>query len=351
MLFESIAETVRVPFEPITLVRPAGPYARLLGLEVGQPQAPAAEFLVRLLSGYDSHQAYLRSKFGSQYKNLENHLRGRHRPTDTSLKLLADITGESVDFLLKCHGASPEGPLVPGALVAFELFESLPSKLSNSLWEVEVACPCCGANVVHDAKAWWRKHGPLLGEAEVRFVERMLNAIFGGELVCRLRSEVMKDSGEAGLQGWDTFAAPERHPMGHWIAEGQRLLRCNTLAEVAARMNLQGGEGQHFSHARLKKWSSGQDLMPVKMTTAFTEACARPSWNWIRLAAARAFAVLTEFVMAACPAPLSRAEAQQVVHSRYLAIAHKFVLVSTKVHRNLEERLKLVEKKDESAGS
>lgn len=339
VLFESIAEEVRVPFEPLTLLRQPGPYARLLGLEVGQAQAPHVEFLFRLLTGHDSHQAYLRREIGPQYKNLENLVRGRHRLTETTLTVLSSLLGVSVEDLVRCQGAAPDGPLVPGILVAFELAEAVPSKLSSLLFSTDVPCPCCGTNVLHDAKAWWRQHAAALGEAEWRFVERMLNAVLGAFLIRALLGPTKDGEDRAWLATIDALADPARHPMGQWLAEGQRLLGCETLADLARQMHLMGDQGEAFSQPRLKKWSSGQDPMPPAMAGAMIKACNDPEWTWWRLAFARSFAMLTEFVMAASPDGLSRKDAQQIVHSRYLAIYNKYNIVARLFIRRLADRI------------
>ena len=339
VLFESIAEEVSVPFEPLTLLRQPGPHARLLGLEVGRAQAPHAEFLFRLLTGHDSHQAYLRREIGPQYKNLENLVRGRHRLTETSVTVLAGLLGVSQDYVSTWHGAAPDGPLMPGILLAFELLEAVPSKLSSLLFSTEVPCPCCGTNVLHDANVWWRKHAAALGEAEWRFVERMLNAILGAFLIRGLMGPITDGEDRAWLATIDALADPARHPMGQWLAEGQRLLGCESLADLAVRMKLTGDQGAAFSHPRLKKWSSGQDPMPAAMAGALIKACDDPEWTRWRLAFARSFAMLTEFLMAAWPDGLSRKDAQQIVHSRYQAIFNKYHIVARKIIRTLEDRM------------
>ncbi len=339
VLFESIAERVRLPFEPLTLLRQPGPYARLLGLEVGRAQVPHEEFLFRLLTGHDSHQAYLRREIGPQYKNLENLIRGRHRLTETTLTVLSSLLGVSVEDLVRCQGAAPDGPLVPGILVAFELAEAVPSKLSSLLFSAEVPCPCCGTNVLHDAKAWWRKQAPAFGEAEGRFVERMLNAILGAFVIRCLIAPTTGGDDRAWLATIDDLADPARHPMGQWLAESQRLLGCETLANLALRMNLTGDQGAAFSHPRLKKWSAGQDPIPPAMAGALIKACDDPEWTWWRLAFARSFAMLTEFVMAAGPDRLPRKDAQQLVHSRYLVIYNKYRIVARKIIRMLGDRV------------
>lgn len=135
-------ELLLPPFPVAAVLRPLGPYGRMLDLEPMVPMAPNPEFLVRLLTGRASHQACIRHEAGPQYKNLENLIRGRHKVSPTTKQLLADTLGISIDDVEKLDGSAPEGPLIPGILAVFQIFEGLPMRVTAGVLDRDVPCPC-----------------------------------------------------------------------------------------------------------------------------------------------------------------------------------------------------------------
>jgi hypothetical protein len=60
--------------------------------------------------------------------------------------------------------------------------------------------------------------------------------------------------------------APGKRPLGHWLLRIQRAAHCSSLAEFSNLMLRKGIKRNDFapSHDLLKKWSSGQQLTPMK---------------------------------------------------------------------------------------
>ncbi len=310
-------ELLLPPFPVAAVLRPLGPYGRMLDLEPMVPMAPNPEFLVRLLTGHASHQACIRHEAGPQYKNLENLIRGRHKVSPTTKQLLADTLGISIDDVEKLDGSAPEGPLIPGILAVFQIFEGLPMRVTAGVLDRDVPCPCCGKNLLDDVDAWWSRHAPGMGRAEYHFAERLLNALIGAGIFERFIGLFQKRA-ELFLDRLGGLSEPSRHPIGNWLAEAQTALACDSLPSLAAAMQLRGNAGALFSHGRLKKWSAGQDVMPMEAGEAIAEACGQPKGGMRRLIAARTIALTVDFVSASLPegATSGRREVQAVVHAR-----------------------------------
>lgn len=320
----TVGEFLTPPFQPVEILRVLGPYGRMLHLEPNISMAPDPEFLVRLVSDHASHQAYIRHEAGSDYKNLENLIRGKNNPSRTTKQVLAGRLGFPMDYLEKLAGSALDGPLIPDILAAFQILEGLPMRVTSGVLASEVPCHRCGKNLLADVEARWSKQVPGMRPAEYHFAERLLNAVLGASLIERLIAP-FKEQAELSLDRLDALANPLHHPIGNWLLEAQASMSCNSLAELAAAMQLRGGVGATFSHGRLKKWSAGQDVMPLEAGEAIAEACGQAKSGIRRLIAARSIALVTDFVTASWPATahvVSRKGAQEVVHARLVQLGN-----------------------------
>lgn len=319
----TISDLLLVPFEPLTVIRTLGCYGRMLALQPGVTSAPDAEFLFRLLTGYQSHQAYVRRHAGNHFKNLENLIRGRHHLSGTSRGLLASQLGIESGVLDQLDSSSPDGPLLPWLLTIFQAIEGLPTRVTSAILAIDVPCPCCGSNLLQDSESWWSAQPERFGVAESKFVDRMLNAIIGASIVEGFIGQ-FQTTPDPGLTALDSLTNPEHHPIGNWIAEMQEALGSANLAQLASAMQLQDGPGATFSHGRLKKWSAGLDVMPIDAATAIAAACGRFSAGGRRFLAARGFALVVDFVIAAAGGDGAsvRSVAQGIVHSRLKHLCH-----------------------------
>lgn len=339
----TVGELVRAatpPFSPVGVVRSLGPYGRMLELEPGCPKAPDPEFLVRLLTGFASHQAGIRKEAGKHYKNFENLIRGAHKVSHTTKVVLSSVLKLPMEDLENLEGSSPNGPLVPAILTMFQVAEGLPMRVSAGVLDREVPCPCCGHNLLNDVGSWWSRHAPGLGAAEYHFVERLLNALLGAGLIERIVSS-LTDRKTLDLDRLPGLANPSRHPIGNWLSEAQGVLSCQSLAELASAMQLRGGVGSTFTHGRLKKWSAGQDVMPLEAGEAIAEACGQKSNGMRRLKAARAISLVTEFVAAALPESsneLGRRAAQIIVLERLEQLGQNLWLAINAIDGKLPQR-------------
>ncbi len=341
MTVGDLVRAVTPPFPAVETAQRLGPYGRMFGLVPGQRKAPDPEFLVRLVTGDVSHQAGIRKAAGTYYKNLEHLIRGKHKLSSTTKGVLSSFLGIPMDVLESLEGSSPEGPLVPIVLTVFQIAEGLPMQLTSGVLDREVPCPCCGHNLLDDVGSWWSSHAPQMGKAEYLFVERLLNALLGAGLIERFVAGRL-DLKTSDLDRLGDLTNPARHPIGNWLSEAQLGLSCSSLAELAAAMQLRGGIGATFTHGRLKKWSSGQDVMPLVAGEAIAEACGQKSSGVRRLLAARAIAMITDFVAAAQPESggvVGRSAAQEIIHSRLEQLGKNLWLALNSMNGKLPQRI------------
>lgn len=302
------------PFEPVTVLRPPGPYGRLLNLKAGAAMPPDPEFVVRLLSDHKSHQAYLRQQASHDYKNLEHHLRGKHKLSERSKRELVAHLGISMEWLEKLDGHASDSALWPELLALFQMVEAFPMQLASTVLDQQVQCPHCKTNILHDVDKWWPKRAVDLSPTTYRFAERLLKALLGASLMEGLfRSD---QHARLSLKRLHALAHTAHHPIGNWLLQAQLALSCDSLAELAVAMQLRG---ETFTHARLKKWSSGQDVMPLTAAQAIVNVCAGPGPDMLGIMAARTLALISDFITAsvARDSPLSkRHRAQEIISDR-----------------------------------
>ena len=328
----ALEEMFIVPYESVTIIRPLGPYGRMLSLSPGVRSAPNADFLYRLLTNHSSHQALLRTATGDQFKNLENLIRGRHQVSATTRSVLAARLQCGLDFIAELDGSAPNGPLLPGLQQLVQLFEGIPSWLAGTILSVNVPCPCCGANMVNDVDVWWQRHAPSLGEAEYRFVERLLRALIGASL-CELLAHHLAGARPPSLGNLSVLANPVRHPIGNWLGEILAQLEFQSLSQLTAHMQLKGHAESAFAHGRLRTWSSGQDDMPFAEGQILARSVGTPPGNERRLCAARTIALATDFIMASAPGDdlSKRSKAQTVLDARVRALSVNTELVCRRI--------------------
>lgn len=318
----TVAEFLTPPFQQVSILRKLGPYGRMLRLEPATPKAPDPEFLVRLLTDHAGHQAHIRHGAGSHYKNLENLLRGTHKASSTTIDILTKHLSLPQGYLEEKAGSAADGPLMPDILALFKVIEGLPMRVTSITLSSVVPCPCCGENLLADVDAWWSNHAPGIGRAEYNFVERLLNALVGVGLVESIIATYSEPAPLA-FENLDRLANPLHYSIGNWIREAQAALSCKTLSALVTVMQLRGGIGATFSYGRLKKWSAGQDVMPLVAGEAIAEASGQAKSGIKRLMAARTIALATDFVAASWPTTVhavSREEAQKVVHARLVQL-------------------------------
>jgi hypothetical protein len=295
----TLGEYLVIPYWPITLQRPMRLFKGALGLHPGIAATPEPEFLVRLLTGHLSHQALVREAAGPYYKNLENLVRARHQPNSTTRNLLACRLNLHEDDLLGLSSGPGNGPLLPTLLAFFRMLEGAPLRFFGGVMtSSEVPCPHCGANLLDDVDAWWRDQPLKMEKAEYEFAERMLRATLAGFLLFLfLRNNVDR----APTAGTDlpSIGKPSRHPVGNWLAAVRDAHGCKDFYELAHKLPFDAPDGLNITQPRLKKWSSGQDLIPVSAGERLTVGLPEAGDLEIAFLAARTLALVVDFLCAA----------------------------------------------------
>ncbi|KAI5915560.1 hypothetical protein [Thauera sp. 2A1] len=331
-VYDNDPAALNTPFEPLTLQRPIQAFGKALDLTPGISAVPNPEFLTYLLTGHHNHAALIRNEVGNQFKNLENLLRGRHRTSGTTLRTLAAALGVSDAELASWSHGLADGPLLPRLLAGFQVLEELPLKLTTCLLATKVLCPHCGHNAIDDIDLWWKSQPAHLSQSEYRFAERLLRAATGAMLVFQfcnaLRSDSLHHTQLSGL------AKPGRHPIGNWLDTVRKACGCRTLSGLSDRMNLRGE--RDWLPSRLKKWSSGQNLIPNEAATALGKETGSPNSFAFLMILARALTLAVEFILAPAQGniPPTKEQARQIVHDRLLQLENNLSLAIRQIGKN-----------------
>ena len=328
------------PFEEVALLREPGPYARFLDLTPGIFTSPHPEFMVKLVTDSVSHKAYIRRQLGNQYKNFENFVRGKNQPSAVTLKLLMTATGLPLDELEKLGGSAPDGPLCEAFLWLFRACEGIPSNIAKSLLGISIVCPCCGHNFLNDASHWWTEHGAGIRPTEYLFAERLLNALMVAAYLQYLADSAAK-AGPSPIEILLGLSNPTRHPIGNWIAEVQASRSLPSLSMLAEDLFVRKSPDEAaIPYSRLKKWSSGQDVMPPSAGWIIKGVREAEGAIDISLVKARALALITEFLEASLPESSGDNQllARSIVHNRLKQIDAKFRVLRRYVVQQLEKK-------------
>lgn len=235
-----------------------------------------------------THQAWLRQTLGSSYKNFENLVLGRGERSPTTQKILqAQMPGFDG---FRTGPRDPGGPFLPELLKVVQLIEGIPFKLFQALTAHELNCPHCGADVLRDTNAWWKRQAVQWNEAEYRFAERLLTVLLSATFVQHLFSGDRQDA----LSDIVSLAGPERSPFGHWIRQVMNEHRVQTYQGLADALPY-----GVVDERRLRKWSSGRsDLMPLSAGRQLIAGLRTEVALDKQLIAARVIAFVIDFLCA-----------------------------------------------------
>lgn len=303
-------------FAPITLYRPMQVFKTALApsASIGAPFVPDGDFLVRLVTDHRSHQAILRAEADGEFKNLENLLRGKHQlSTKTMSSLSGRLNVTSEELATWVHGQE-RGPLAPNVLGIFALLETVPGALASQVLATPVLCRCCGANMLDDRDVFWGRQQVSYAPAEYEFAERLLRASVGAARVFIVIAEIVGKT-----FSWDdltSLAHPSKYPMGHWLELMQPHYQASSLIELSVKMQLMPAAECRVPYERLKKWSSGKDLMPVAIARRLIEGTSEPNRLWLRFMLARTMTFIIDFLCSAGPIKPTRLQAQEIVYCR-----------------------------------
>ena len=307
------------PFGPIRLYRQLRLFksALLESADIGTSFVPEPDFLIRLVTDYRGHQHMVRAVTGPYYRDFDNFIRGRHHTAPHIRRLISAQTGIPEQTLTELVHGQSEGPLLPFILDAFAWIERIPQLLVTLFVAEPVPCKCCGANLLDDQDHFWSEQPFRLHPDEYRFVDRLLNMLVGiGAIVIFCSSESAEDE-PFNWDGLVRLSSPGRHPIGNWLAGVQHVLKLGKLIELAEWMQLSRNRPLDVPYGRLKKWSAGEDLMPMSVMRALAQAAKNRGHLLLTAHLARGIAFVVDVVVASVPgeAPTRKA-AQECVDAR-----------------------------------
>jgi hypothetical protein len=323
-----LSETVAIPFEPITLRRQMMLYRSFLEFTPEIPASPNAELIYRLLSGEKSYKAHVRSKIGeSNLKNFENFIRGKNRLSRVTINRLADSFGVESKSLNLFLNKDESTPLFAIVFKLFGILEAIPLKAYSYVNSTEVLCPCCKNNMMDDMKVWWGKNGIDIGMPEKGFVERILNAVFGSFLILSLIKAFISQNSRS-TDWFIELAKPNRHPTGNWLNEVMQRLGCSSLTELENELALRGVANGEITVRRLRDWSAGRDMMPVKDAIMIIDSIPDNRELKIQLIVSRTYGFLTDFICASREDnSYDRISSQKLIYDRMRVLTGKLRLL------------------------
>lgn len=311
---KSISTLLRVPFEPLTLLRPLRLFKSSLGLKVGVAAQPDPDFLVILVEGA-GHQARLRAELGPHFKNLKNMVRGSNAPSTKTKKELKSILGLDDAALEQVVHGKKDGPLLPFYLELFQMFEGMYAQMYAKMASGVLTCPNCHGNVLDDMDAWWRKEKLSLQPDAYFFVDRLLKVILGAVsfqhlLSLESRLEIAKVH---------QLVDPACHPIGQWMELSRVALGLRHQWSLTAIDGFSSEDEGIALDGRMRKWRCGQELLPFGKAKLMIQAAPKGSGLDQALLVARTLALAIDVVQATAVGPEypDRQAAQDTVARRF----------------------------------
>lgn len=329
-----VAEALHVQHAPIKLQRPLKLFNRALGVRPGNSEYPNPEFVLHILEGA-GHQQTIRRHSGAQFKNLENFLRRSHATSPTTWKqilqaLALDLDAEASNVLGTLAHGHADGPLLPAYITMARALEGVFLRTYRFATVGILICECCGTDKLDNACIWWPKQIVPLEPDAYAFVDRLLSMLVGGTVLYE-KFGAAESMGSAMLE---SLSAPDTHPIGNW------------MAAVKVAMGFQNDWQllpEPVADGRLRKWRSGQDLMPLGIALYMIRDAQSPSRLKHALLAARTLAFAIDVVQAAASTsdrPTRRA-AQEIVSARLKQLLRHFELGRSERLRRLQRERSL----------
>lgn len=302
-----IAEALHVQLAPLKIQRPLKLFNGALGVRPGISECPDPEFVLHILEGA-SHQQVIRRHAGSQFKNLENFLRRSHATSPTTWKLILqalELDEESSAVLRTLAHGHADGPLLPAYITMARALEGAFLRTYRFATVGVFICECCGTDKLDNAHIWWPKQIVPLEPDASAFVDRLLSMLVGGTVLYQKFGAA--DSMASAML--ESLAMPDTHPIGNWM----------TTVQIAKGLQKDWQLlSEPVADGRLRKWRSGQDLMPLDIALYMIRNAQSPTRLKHALFAARTLALAIDVVQAAASTtdrPTRRA-AQEIVSSR-----------------------------------
>jgi hypothetical protein len=316
------------PLWPLIIARPLKLFPKALGLTPGIEAVPSHEFLVRILTDHPTHQALIRDLTGDHFKNFENHVRGKHRASPTTLKAIASKLAVDESFIAALAHGNSDGPLLPTLLSLFGIAEAIPNLFFASVVKAGIPCQHCGGNLIDDRDSWWKAQSLRLPKPAYDLIERLLGALLVATGFCVYFKKIER---EAPIAQMIQLARPPRHPFGNWIGNVMQSRGAESYYDLCAAP-FADGTPVPIEENRISKWASGGELLPIAIGSKLIAGLPDAEALQLDLYAARAMAFVIDLATAATQVDTGppRKLVQDMIFRR-LETIHKHALLFTRV--------------------
>lgn len=304
------------PFEPLTLRRSMKLFPTALGLEPLKPGIPSDNFLANLLSGRRTYLAIIRAGFGTEFKNFQNYALQRVETTsEVRQKLLKALNGNE-DLLAVLATGMREGVLIAQLASLTRAAEGTLYQVMRILSSGSLKCMHCQAELISRPKQWWLEQACALGEAEYRFVDRILYDVLAVKLLPLVFGSNWGRSKTA-VEQLAALCKDDAHLFRNWLNLVGHAYRAKDLAALATRAGMSGPSPD--SH--LQRCARG-DMLTADTIQEVTARLKDPAPLRRLGMSTRVMGFAIDFLVAADSGahPLDWSAAQAIVRSRILRI-------------------------------
>lgn len=314
---QTLQSVLSQPFEPLTLRRPMKLFPTSLGLQPHDPGLPSDDFLANFQSGRRTYLAMIRHGFGRDFKNFQNYALQRVETTPAVRQRLVQALDGNEELLAFLAHAMREGALVAQLAQLTRAAEGVLYQVMRTLSSGSLKCVHCKAELVSRPAQWWAGQPCVLGEAEYRFVDRILYDLLAVTLLPLVfrTNWAQKEHATAHLAALCDAGA---HPFRQWLVLVQRAYRAKDLTALAARAGLTGPSPDSL----LQRCGRGE-MLTVDTINELTARLANPKPLRDLGMQTRALAFAIDFLVSADSgtAPLDWSAAQAIVKTRILQLS------------------------------
>lgn len=324
----SFQSALDYPSEPLVLQRPMTLFPKVLGLKPLEAGLPSDDWIANLSSGRPTYLAIIRKGFGKDFKNFENYAQRRVKTTPIVEKRLIDALGGHKEWLELLASWRREEVLVPNLASLARAIEDFTYQLMKGLSSIAHECPNCKAQLTSNPMRWWSAQSCSLGEAEYRFVDRVLYDVLAVTLLPFVFSpnrEKMRDATEEVVE----LCSANGHIFKNWLTRVRGAFRAKDLASLATRAGLLSASPD--SH--LQRCARGE-MLTLETIQEVTSRLNDPEPLRKIGRKARALAFAVDFIVATdrSATPVSWSTAQSILGAR-LEQLYQDMELRSRIHR------------------
>ena len=225
------------PFELLILRRSMKLFPTALGLKPLKAGLPSDDFLANLVSGRRTHLAIIRNGFGKDFKNFQNYVLQRVETTPEVRERLLEAVDGSEELLELLANSMREDALVAQLAQLTRASEGTLYQVMRTFSSGSLKCEHCQTELISRPTRWWREQACELGEAEYRFVDRILYDVLAATLLPLVFRSNWAQKKEA-AEHLASLCNPGAHLFRNWLDLVRNAYRAKDLAALATRAGL-----------------------------------------------------------------------------------------------------------------